>query len=185
MIKCLFLVMLMIPSYAISSTCNRSPSQLKSQLLSVVGNDNTKEEIKSLLKRNVDFEHISQTTLKEEWPKIQKQKKKEFTETLQSLIIETYASKLDEQEKKPEFEYNFFSPRRFSMSSEIQLQGTESDVIFQAHLNAENCWKISDIVIDEVSMSENYREQFVTVMKKHDFSTLLAKMKGKLKALRS
>ena len=44
-------------------------------------------------------------------------------------------------------------------------------------------WSVEDIVIDEVSLVENYREQFDRIIKKSGFAVLLEKMSTKLEKL--
>ena len=50
---------------------------------------------------------------------------------------------------------------------------------FKLHANAGQ-WKVYDVVLDEVSMRNNLRNQFQRVISEHDFKELVRRMKDKL-----
>ena len=74
-------------------------------------------------------------------------------------------------------------PRRKNsaiLSGVVATRNIESDVSFILAKNSSNCWLIQDVIIDEVSMIDNYREQFTLIIKKSGVEGLLTKMQKKI-----
>ena len=62
----------------------------------------------------------------------------------------------------------------------VATKNMESEVSFILGKHKSNCWMIQDVIIDEVSMTDNYREQFTLIIKKSGIEGLLSKMQKKI-----
>jgi phospholipid transport system substrate-binding protein len=63
----------------------------------------------------------------------------------------------------------------------INYQGdTEIPVAYEME-RREGSWRVTDIVIDEVSTADSYARSFQTVIRKRGFETLMQSLRKKLK----
>ncbi len=173
---------ILLPSYGFSQVCNRTPKQFKTNTLSLMFSDNTTEEqLSNLLSSTIDFDSIARRTLSTEWSNIENNKKIQFTDTLKLLMIKNYVDRFSGKTKETNFEWTYVGPRQFDVTTDISEDTVSSSLQLSVTKSLDSCWKISNIIIDEVGIVDNYREQFRVVIKKHGFDSLLGRMKAKLK----
>ena len=178
----ILLLVYIFPSLCTAETCAKSPQEFKREVLPILFS--SKEKPVSLA-ASMDFDAISRRALsKKTMTTISEENFNEFKNTLETLLMAGFLKKLSTFEK-PNLEYSFVNVNHFNIGGEVSSGNSLSELSLEVHKGQEGCWKIVDIVIDEVSMVDNYREQFQSIISKHDFATLLTKMKTKLKTLRS
>lgn len=51
-------------------------------------------------------------------------------------------------------------------------------------LNKQNCWVVYDVIIEGVSLVQNYRSQFNELLQKGDPEALISKVNGRAQELR-
>ncbi len=178
----LFILCLLVSPMAFAQVCNNTPAEFKNNVVSrIFLQETTSQEIKSILDSSLDFDFIAQKSLNKHWEHLKKSDKQNFTDTLKILMVQNYTEKFLGQKKVSDFIFSFVSSKAFSILTTVTDDSIESEVKFLVTKTSKDCWKISDIIIDEVSVTENYKEQFTTVLKKDGFNSLLKKMIKKVK----
>ena len=97
-------------------------------------------------------------------------------------MVNNYANKYAGNIKKYNLTWSFKNSNNFSVLADVTQDDMDSTLEFSVSKTKLDCWKVSDIIIDEVSIVDNYREQFTVIVTKHGFDHLLSKMKTKVKA---
>tara|TARA_B100000073_G_scaffold62388_1_gene46189 strand:+ start:1330 stop:1833 length:504 start_codon:yes stop_codon:yes gene_type:complete len=163
-----------------ASTCLQSPSAFKQDALPVILSSNASEDkLRDTLSSIIDFNSIAERSLEKQWKQVEESKREDFKQTLQTLMVNNYVARFKGNAKDQNFEWVFVDSKTFKVITTSTNQDTETEIEFIVSKTSTQCWKISDIVIDEVSVVENYKEQFSVVVKKHGFDSLLDRMKAK------
>jgi len=112
-------------------------------------------------------------------------KQEEFFKLFDELIVRSYLQKL-----------LFFRQPRFAFGEEDTAQDTvvvhtriltdkdEFFVNYEMH-QRDGAWVASDVVIENISLAQNYAQQFQELLRSRSFDELLELMRGKVEGLRA
>jgi len=144
-----------------------------------------KEQRKQLLKDEInkvfDWEEFSKRSLAQHWPKLTPEQKKEFIELYQKLLESIYSDRLDEYSgEKIRYEGEEISGNNAIVKAIVTgYKGADVPLIYRL-INKNNKWYVYDVVIEGVSLVNNYRSQFNSIMTKSGFNGLIKAMKEKI-----
>lgn len=136
----------------------------------------------------INYEAFSARTLKTSWGTLSPEQKATFMDRFKRLVIRTYAKKF---QPKTEFtvEYrgdpDFTNPDKTDATVKTTVRGKKAaaDVDYLVALadnGGKKTWRAYDIVVDEVSMALNWRQQFEKIIAKEGFDSLIAKIEKKV-----
>jgi len=136
----------------------------------------------------LDSEAFAARTLKGRWKKLSQSQRKKFTKHFKALILKTY-SKRFKPRARFEVEYRgdtrWLDEARTLGEVHTTVKGTRAaaDVSYLFTRGSQGkVWRIVDITIDEVSMAQNWRRQFVRIIDKEGFSSLISRIRSKTEA---
>lgn len=147
------------------------------------------EERRHLLENVVaarfDYSEMSRRALGAPWNQLTDQQKQEFVELFRTLLTNSYADKIETYSgegvqylhERTEKEYAEVRTKVLSGKTEIPL---DYRMIHRA-----DDWRVYDVVVDGVSLVNNYRGQFTKILRASSYSDLvdqLRKKSDKLKA---
>ncbi|HQU30489.1 MAG: ABC transporter substrate-binding protein [Planctomycetia bacterium] len=128
-----------------------------------------------------NFEEMSKRALGQYWKKRSPEEKKEFVELFTNILKDAYIGKTDTysgekivfvKEKQDEKDYA-------SVQTKI-ITNTGSVVLVEYRMQSNSGkWKIYDVVIEGVSLVNNYRSQFNNILMKSPYEELVQRIKGK------
>jgi phospholipid transport system substrate-binding protein len=128
-----------------------------------------------------NFEEMSKRALGQHWKKRTADEKKEFVELFTNILKDAYIGKTDAYsgEKivvlKEKIDDNNYATVQTKI---ISNTGTEVFVDYRM-LNNDGKWTIYDVIIEGVSLVNNYRSQFNNILLKSSYEELIQKMKDK------
>jgi phospholipid transport system substrate-binding protein len=142
--------------------------------------DGRRDKLRELIYPRFDFEEMGRRALGAHWRKLNSEEQKEFiklfTDLLEGAYLETVASYkgekiryLDERQDK-----NFAQVQ----TKIIDTQGKEYSVDYRLH-SVDGSWKVYDLVIENISLVNNYRSQFNRILTKSSYKDLASAMKDK------
>jgi phospholipid transport system substrate-binding protein len=131
--------------------------------------DAMREDIKLQMNRFVDYGELARLTVKSQWNQFSITEQSEFTSLVKDLIQRSYAKRF-----KPDISlrvtYNGKPAMRegkAKLNTTVSSGDITADVNYKLHIpKGQIDWWAYDIVIDEVSMMRNYRNQFSKILKK-------------------
>ena len=144
------------------------------------------DKLEALLLPHVDAKEFARRCLGRHWRDIDEVQRKEFTELFIELIKKTYGGMLNRypgqvrityDDERVEDNYAEVATRIFAPIREEPF-----DVRYRMHQTNER-WLIYDVVLENVSMVRNYRNQFNRILNKHSFADLIARLKQKIKEI--
>lgn len=168
-----------VPKEQVQTTVDKVLNILRDPQLK---SENKKEERQSRLRQTIaprfDFNEMAKRSLGAHWQRISPEKQQEFVKLFSDLLEKSYVDKIDsyngekvlytrEKQDKDHAEVD---------TKVITKQGEEFSVNYKLRSNGGE-WKAYDVVIENISLVNNYRSQFNRVLTKSPFEELLRRMK--------
>ena len=144
------------------------------------------EDVTGYLDGLIDYEGFSSRTLKKSWPTLTPVQRTLFMEKFKALVVRTYAKRF---QPKAEFtvehrgEVSFLNADKTEAKVQTTVHGKKvaADVDYVLTFQPEKKnWYAYDFVVDDVSMSLNWRGQFEKIIAKDGFDALIAKIDKKV-----
>ena len=137
-----------------------------------------RQKLKQLIYQRFDFTEMAKRSLGTEWRRRSPAQQKEFVQLFGDLLERTY---LDQIESYSREKVRYLDQRADGSYAKVATKivdskGQEYAVDYRLH-NVNGDWKVYDVVIEDVSLVNNYRAQFSRVLTKSSFEELLDAMK--------
>lgn len=136
------------------------------------------------VKPMMDFPAMSEASLGKYWTTLKDDQRQSFIKLFQELVFHSYMKKIRSAKRDAKIEYEDENSRAEG-GAEVEAvatthKGVEVELRFILRAGkaktAEAAFVAEDIVIDEVSLVSNYRDEFSRIIAKDGFDTLLKKM---------
>jgi phospholipid transport system substrate-binding protein len=126
-----------------------------------------------------DFGEMAKRSLGIYWKDRSPSEREEFTRLYQDLLENSYAGKIESyQGEKIVYGKETVDPPYAVVRTEIvTTRGQEIPVNYLLLLEG-NRWRIYDVVIEGISLVNNYRSQFGSILQKSSFEELMRKLKA-------
>jgi len=167
-------------------------NQLKANIdniLKVLSNKALKSDAKKVERRNqlrkvvnerFDFAEMAQRSLAANWVKRTPKEKKEFVKIFSDLLEKSYIDKVESyQDEKINYTSESIDGNYAVVKTKIVTKNNEIPIDYKMLKNAKG-WMVYDVVIENVSLVNNYRSQFNKIISASSYNNLVKKMKAKL-----
>jgi phospholipid transport system substrate-binding protein len=110
-------------------------------------------------------------------------KRQEFVQLFKQLIFNTYINRLENYTGSKE--RVFYDSEKLDgdyavVKTHILYQGNNNvEIEYRLHRDAGE-WKVYDVVVEGISIVENYRSQFASILTNESFDSLLGKLRQKI-----
>ena len=140
-----------------------------------------KEKIRAISEKMFDFTELSKRTLAQNWPKFTSEQQKEFISLYKSLLEDTYADKiLMYTDEKILFTKEVsLSEKTAEVQSTVIRKTDEVPMNYRVILK-DGVWMVYDVVIEGVSLINNYRSQFREILANKPPESLLETLRKKV-----
>ena len=186
----LIIFVLSIPVYAgvpmttVEATVNRVLDVLRdSKLKSPVAKEKKKEKLRIIYKDMFDEIEFSKRTLTRNWNKFNPAERVEFVSLFEQVLEKSYMDKiLDYSNEKIDFyKESMLSENQAEIQTKIITSSKEVPIFYRMILK-NGKWKVYDVVVENVSLVQNYRTQFNDILTKNTPEQLLEILRKKVKA---
>jgi phospholipid transport system substrate-binding protein len=139
-----------------------------------------RERIRRTVDELCDWEEMSRRSLGRHWAQRTEQEKKEFVHLFGQLLERTYIDKVEGYSGEKVL---YLGERVDGDYAEVDVKvvtnkNTEVPVIYRMRAKDQKWW-VYDMVIEGVSLVNNYRTQFSDIMAKSSFEGLMKKLREK------
>jgi phospholipid transport system substrate-binding protein len=138
--------------------------------------------IQNIIEATVDFREVARHALGRYWLERTPAEREEFIVLFTGLVERSYLSKLDlyAGDKLVYLGEHEEDDRTVVRTRVISSgpQGNESFVDFHMMRGVGDRWRVHDVVVDGASLTENYRTQFNTVLRRSSYSDLVKKIRS-------
>jgi len=186
----LIIFVLSIPVYAgvpmttVEATVNRVLDVLRdSKLKSPAAKEAKKEKLRVIYKDMFDEIEFSKRTLTRNWNKFSPAERVEFVKLFEQVLEKSYIDKiLDYSNEKVNFyKESMLSDNQAEIQTKIITSSKEIPIYYRMILK-DGKWKVYDVVVENVSLVQNYRTQFNDILTKNTPEQLLEILRKKVKA---
>ena len=135
--------------------------------------------LRKILDPVIEFERLSQNALRRHWKGLTKAEQSEFVALFRALVFRVYFERIRSDGGTSSIKYEDEEAKGRNAAAVTAIAKTrkaEVELVFHLIRGQNRSWVVEDIVIDEVSLVENYREQFNRIIAKDGFQALLKKM---------
>jgi phospholipid transport system substrate-binding protein len=185
----IWVLLVCLPGAAAAGEPTESIKYTTDKIIAVVSNPKLKApdrsaERKKLIRKAVDerfdWEEMSRRTLARHWTGRTDQEKKQFIDLFGQLLERTYLDKVEGYSgEKVIYEGDQVEGEYAVVNVKILTQqGTEIPVMYRCRKKAD--WLVYDISIEGVSLINNYRTQFGSILAKSSFQELLDRIKARI-----
>jgi phospholipid transport system substrate-binding protein len=128
------------------------------------------------------FEEMAQRALGQYWPKRTPAEKKEFVSLFSDLLERSYITKIESYtgEQKVVYTKETIDKDHASVHTEIVVKRDANVEVEYRLLQRNSNWQVYDIIIEGVSLVNNYRTQFHNIISRESYEALVKKLKLKL-----
>ncbi len=143
-------------------------------------------KVKEIVLPQFDSQEVAKRTLSTHWNGLTDQQRQEFVQLFIALVEKTYSHNLDRYNNSVQF---FFDHERIEdQFSEVDtrvldpVQNRTFSIGYRLH-NVNGKWLVYDVVIENVSMVQNYRNQFNRILTKSSYEELIKALQNKIHEL--
>ena len=141
-----------------------------------------RKQLREIVDKRFDFAEMAKRSLGFAWNKRTPEEKKEFVSLFSDLLEDTYIRKIERYER----EKVIYTGERVEGSyaavrtKVVTDQGVEIPVEYRIFKKGTK-WEVYDIIIEGVSLVNNYRSQFSSIINSDTYAGLVKKLKEKVK----
>lgn len=137
-------------------------------------------KLKGIVGEAFDYEELARQSLGKYWAERTPAERKEFIDLYRQLIEKSYADpKLYRKVEKITYDGAEATGTTAAVKTTVQYKGEKSAIKY-ALLRSGEKWLIADMVIDDVSVVRNNRQNFYREIARSSYAGLVAKIKKKL-----
>lgn len=133
-----------------------------------------------------DFEEFSARTVGPHWRSFSADQKSRFNDAFADLLRALYVDKLEGYGgENVEFVKEIKSTKgdKAEVQTTVQLKDKLVPVSYRL-LIKQDAWKVYDVIIEQMSLVENYRGQFKEIIAQNDAEALIARVEAKAEEIR-
>ena len=170
-----------VPGDQVRQTADKVLAILKDHQLKGESKKNErKDKLKELIYQRFDFTEMARRSLGSEWRRRSPEEQKEFVKLFTGLLERTY---LDNIESYNGEKFRYLKEQEDNNHAQVDTEiidnkGQEFSINYRLH-KVNGDWKVYDVVIEDISLVNNYRSQFNRVLATSSYEELVNRMKGK------
>jgi phospholipid transport system substrate-binding protein len=140
------------------------------------------ERLRKMADEAFDWQEMARRALATHWRERTPQQQQEFTGLFKDLVERTYLNRLDsaagERQDIVYGDEQTQGSQSVVKTKVITKRKTQVPIDYRLH-KADGRWKIYDVLIEGVSLVNNYRSQFNDILSRSSYDELIQKMKSR------
>ena len=127
-----------------------------------------------------DFAEMAKRSLGPNWARRTLEEQREFVKIFTALMVRTYADNIESYSSQNVLYTREVVDKDFAEvgTKIVADKNTEFSITYKLH-SVDKQWKVYDLVIEDISVVNNYRSQFNRVIARSSFTELVRTMKEK------
>jgi phospholipid transport system substrate-binding protein len=170
-----------VPGDQVRQTADKVLAILKDpQLKGESKKNERRDKLKEVIYQRFDFTEMARRSLGSEWRRRSPEEQREFVKLFTGLLERAY---LDNIESYNGEKFRYLKEQEDNNHAQVDTKiidnkGQEFSVNYRLH-KVNGDWKVYDVVIEDISLVNNYRSQFNRVLATSSYEELVNRMKGK------
>jgi phospholipid transport system substrate-binding protein len=170
-----------VPTDQVRGTVDRVLSILQdSTLKSADKHEERRERLTKLISARFDFPEMAKRSLGAEWRRLTPAQQREFVDLFADLLRDAYVADIESYKGEKVIYTRETQEEKYAVVQTLirSPEGTEYAIDYRLHL-IDKDWKVYDVVIENVSVVNNYRSQFARVINKSSYQGLIRTLREK------
>jgi phospholipid transport system substrate-binding protein len=170
-----------VPTEQVRQTADRVLSVLQdSRLKSADRQKERREQLRQIIGSRFDFGEMAKRSLGSNWQKANNEDQRQFVELFTELLEKSYADQIESYNgEKIVYGRENVSQDQADVDTKIVTKKGEEIAVTYKLRSAAGDWKVYDVVIENVSLVNNFRSQFNRILANASFGELLKKLQTK------
>jgi phospholipid transport system substrate-binding protein len=132
-----------------------------------------------------DYPEMSRRSLGAPWANLAEKDKQEFVSLFQTLLVNTYADKIESYSGEGVQYVNERNEKEYAEVRTKVLTGKTEIPLDYRLLHKGSDWRVYDVVVDGVSLVNNYRGQFSKILRNGSYADLVEQLRKKSEKIKS
>jgi phospholipid transport system substrate-binding protein len=139
-----------------------------------------REQLTEVISARFDFAEMARRSLGAPWRRLTLPQRQQFVELFTDLLREAYVADIESYKGEKVLYTRETQEEEYAVVQTIvrSPEGTEYTFDYRLHL-MDGEWRVYDVVVENVSIVNNYRSQFARVINKSSYEGLIAALREK------
>lgn len=138
--------------------------------------DDQRQQLKEIINGIIDFRMMARETLESTYDTISTDLRDEYVTLFSTIVRDNSLNKLDIYRADVRYELIEAEDGQARVETLAQLEDVRTPVYYEM-VKTDGEWKITDIIIDDVSTADSYNRQFQRIIKQKGFDTLMSSLR--------
>ena len=144
-----------------------------------------RQMLEKVVGERFDYEEMSRRSLGTSWTNLSDKDKHEFVSLFQTLLVNTYADKIESYTGDGVQYINERTEKEYAEVRTKVLTGKTEIPLDYRLLHKGSAWRVYDVVVDGVSLVNNYRGQFSKILRNGSYADLVDQLRKKSEKIKS
>ncbi len=140
----------------------------------------------AVIDESLDFAQLAKLSLGRHWEERTDEEREEFLTLLRRLLQANYEDRLSGHQVREDYTVSYEAARvrgdRAFVPATIRHQDRSEEVVYRLYRH-EGEWRIYDLVVDDISLEETYREGYVPIIDEDGWDELIDLMRERVEEL--
>ena len=147
--------------------------------------DERRQLLEKVVGERFDYQEMSRRSLGAQWANLSEKDKQEFVSLFQTLLVNTYADKVESYSGEGVQYVNERTEKEYAEVRTKVLTGKTEIPLDYRLINKGSAWRVYDVVVDGVSLVNNYRGQFNKILRNGSYADLVEQLRKKSEKIKS
>ncbi|MGQ0665619.1 MAG: MlaC/ttg2D family ABC transporter substrate-binding protein [Nitrospiraceae bacterium] len=144
-----------------------------------------RQQLEQVVGTRFDYQEMSKRALGAPWNGLSDQDKQEFVGLFRTLLTNSYADKIESYSGEGVQYLNERTEKDYAEVRTKVLSGKTEIPLDYRLINRVDDWRVYDVVVDGVSLVNNYRGQFTKILRATSYADLVDQLRKKSDKLKS
>jgi phospholipid transport system substrate-binding protein len=141
--------------------------------------DQRREELRVVINPRFDFEEMARRSLGAHWQDRTEAERQEFVKVFSNLLANTYLARIETVERgMVEVGNQNVQGQRALVRTFINYRNERFPLDYRL-IKTDEGWKVYDVIIENIGLVVNYRNEFASIIRREQFSGLMTRLKEK------
>ena len=141
------------------------------------------EDLRKFLSTAIDFRELAARSLGKHWEARTPEEQQKFLDLLQELVRANYETQLEGRTVGKDYQISYMDEKRRDakaiVKTTVEVRGEKKPIDYKL-AEKEGQWSVFDVVIDDISLEETYRDSYVEIIEDEGWPSLIKRMEDKV-----
>lgn len=145
-----------------------------------------REKLREIIAPHFDFTDMARSAMGYHWRTLSQAQRDQFSNLFTSLLEASYMGKIESYKgQKIDYVKESQDGDLAQVNTKIEQTGSDAVSVDYRLKQSGGMWKVYDVLVDEISLVGNYRNQFNRIMNEKGYDALIDAIKRKVQSLDS